>query len=66
MKAINRFYLAASIFTMLLAYCAFISENKYFNCIVIMVGIIATITYCDYIFAHLNKNEKAFLYKIFG
>ena len=66
MKNVNRFYLAASIFTMLLAYCAFISENKYFNYIAIIVGVIVTITYCNYVFTHLNKKEKAFLSEIFG
>ena len=64
MNNINRFKVLFAMWAFLLAYCAFISTNVYFNAIAIFGGLCALILGFAYVLDNMNGKEKRFFNRI--
>ena len=60
MKQINRFKVLIALWTILLAYCVFISKNVYFNAFVLFFGFCALILGFAYIEDDMTEKEERF------
>lgn len=57
---VNRFKVLFALWAFLLAYCAFVSTNVYFNVCAIFGGFCALILRFAYIVENMNEKEKTF------
>ena len=60
MKQINRFKVLIALWTILLAYCVFISTNVYFNAFVLFFSFCALILGFAYIEDDMTEKEERF------
>lgn len=60
MKKINRFKVLFALWAVLIAYCAFISTNVYFDVTAIFLGILLFIGGVAYIEENMNEKEERF------
>ena len=61
---VNRFIVLFAVWALLLAYCAFVSTNVYFNVCAVFGGFCALILGFAYVLDNMNGKEKRFFNRI--
>jgi hypothetical protein len=61
---VNRFIVLFAVWALLLAYCAFVSTNVYFNVCAVFGGFCALILGFAYVLDNMNESEKRFFNRI--
>lgn len=60
MKYVNRFKVIFALWVMLLGFCAFVSNNQYFNAFVIFFGFLSAILCAAYVLDNMTEKEERF------
>lgn len=64
MKYVNRFKVIFALWVMLLGFCAFVSNNAYFNAFVIFFGFLFAILCAAYVLENMTEKESRFFNRL--
>ena len=64
MKYVNRFKVIFALWVMLLGFCAFVSNNPYFNAFVIFFGFLFAILCAAYVLENMTEKESRFFNRL--
>ncbi len=64
MKYVNRFKVIFALWVMLLGFCAFVSNNPYFNAFVLFFGFLFAILCAAYVLENMTEKESRFFNRL--
>lgn len=64
MKYVNRFKVIFALWVMLLGFCAFVSNNPYFNAFVLFFGFLFAILGFAYVLENMTERESRFFNRL--